>query len=37
MDSVDGTLRKVPLELWLCAYGLMAEPRWGWLGSMGLG
>lgn len=36
MDSVAGEVRKVPLELWLSTYGLMAEPRWGWLGSMGL-
>lgn len=36
MDCVAGTVRKVPLELWLSAYGLMANPRWGWLGSIGL-
>lgn len=36
MDAVSGEVRKVPLELWLSAYGLMADPRWGWLGSMGL-
>lgn len=36
MDSVDGAVRKVPLSLWLSAYGLMADPRWGWLGSIGL-
>ena len=36
MDSVEGRTRKVPLALWLSAYGLMAPPRWGWLGSMGL-
>lgn len=36
MDSVDTRLRKVPLALWLSAYGIMAPPRWGWLGSMGL-
>lgn len=36
MDSIEGRTRKVPLDLWLSAYGLMAPPRWGWLGSMGL-
>ncbi len=36
MDSVDSRVRKVPIVLWLSAYGLMDEPRWGWLGSMGL-
>lgn len=36
MDSIEGRTRKVPLTLWLSAYGLMAPPRWGWLGSMGL-
>ena len=36
MDSVAGEVRKVPLSLWLSTYGVMEEPRWGWLGSMGL-
>ena len=36
MDAVGDKVRKVPLELWLSAYGLMGDPRWGWLGSMGL-
>jgi hypothetical protein len=36
MDSLDGRTRTVPLILWLSTYGLMAPPRWGWLGSMGL-
>ena len=36
MDSVGERIRKVPLELWLSAYGLIDDPRWGWLGSMGL-
>lgn len=36
MDCVDNRVRTVPLTLWLSAYGLMQEPRWGWLGSMGL-
>lgn len=36
MDAVGTEVRKVPLELWLSAYGLMGEPRWGWLGGIGL-
>ena len=36
MDAVGKEVRKVPLELWLSAYGLMGNPRWGWLGTMGL-
>lgn len=36
MDCVAQGVRKVPLSLWLSAYGLVDEPRWGWLGSMGL-
>ena len=36
MDAVDGSIRRVPLSLWLSAYGLMEAPRWGWLGSIGL-
>ncbi len=36
MDCVADEVRIVPLELWLSAYGLMDEPRWGWLGSIGL-
>ncbi len=36
MDAVGNDVRTVPLRLWLCAYGLMADPRWGWLGSIGL-
>jgi cell wall-associated NlpC family hydrolase len=36
MDSVEAGVRKVPLHLWLSTYGLMEDPRWGWLGSMGL-
>ena len=35
-DAVGETVRTVPLDLWLSAYGLMCEPRWGWLGSIGL-
>lgn len=37
MDCVSDGVRKVPLDLWLSAYGLMSNPRWGWLGSIGLG
>ncbi|MDO4797773.1 MAG: hypothetical protein Q4A01_07115 [Coriobacteriales bacterium] len=36
MDCAGDEVRVVDLELWLSAYGLMDEPRWGWLGSIGL-
>ena len=36
MDCVAEGLRKVPLGLWLSAYGLVEDPRWGWLGGIGL-
>lgn len=36
MHCADGRVRQVPLELWLSAYGVMAEPRWGWLGGIAL-
>jgi hypothetical protein len=36
MDAVGKDVRRVPLRLWLSAYGLMVDPRWGWLGSIGL-
>lgn len=36
IDAVSDGVRKSDAELWLSAYGVMAEPRWGWLGSMGL-
>lgn len=36
MDCVDGRVRRVPLTLWLSAYGVASEPRWGWLGAMAL-
>lgn len=36
MDCVDARVRRVPLELWLSAYGVASEPRWGWLGAMAL-
>ncbi len=37
MDCVAEGIRKVPLGLWLSVYGLMEDPRWGWLGSIRLG
>lgn len=36
LDAVEDQIRTTPLSLWLTAYGLMSEPRWGWLGSMDL-
>lgn len=36
-DSAGGRVRTVPLELWTSAYGVMSEPRWGWLGAIALG
>ena len=30
------TVRRVPLELWLSAYGVASEPRWGWIGAISL-
>ena len=33
----DGRLVDAPLELWTSVYGVMAEPRWGWLGGIALG
>lgn len=36
MDSTGGRVRRVPLELWLSAYGVMARPRWGWLAGIAL-
>lgn len=36
MDCVGGRVRTVPLELWLSAYGVVEEPRWGWLGAVSL-
>lgn len=36
MDCVDDRVRTVPLVLWLDTYGVMAEVRWGWLGSIPL-
>lgn len=34
MDCVSGRVRRAPIEPWMSAYGLMASPRWGWLGSI---
>ncbi len=36
MDCQDGRVRTVPLDLWLLTYGLMARPRWGWMGAVSL-
>ena len=36
IDAAPTGVRRSDLELWLSAYGVMAEPRWGWLGSIGL-
>ena len=36
MDCVGDKVRRVPLSAWLLAYGLDAEPRWGWLGGIAL-
>ena len=36
MDCAEGRVRKAPLDLWLSTYGVMAEPRWGWLAHVGL-
>lgn len=36
LDCADNRIRRVPLELWLTAYGIMSAPRWGWLGTIGL-
>ena len=36
MDCADGRVRSVPLALWLSAYGVASEPRWGGLGAISL-
>lgn len=36
MDCVNDGIRTVPLVLWLDTYGVCAEVRWGWLGSIPL-
>lgn len=36
-DSAEDVVRSVPLGLWLLAYGLMVEPRWGWMAGIPLG
>lgn len=36
MDCADARVRTAPLEAWTSAYGVMAEPRWGWLGGIAL-
>ena len=35
-DASDVGLRCVPLSAWLSIYGVMDDPRWGWLGSVAL-
>lgn len=37
MDCAASQVRRVPLDLWLSTYGVMAEPRWGWLAFIDLG
>jgi hypothetical protein len=36
MDCAGDKVRRVPLSAWLLAYGVSAEPRWGWLGGVPL-
>ena len=36
MDCAGGGVREVPLALWLSAYGVASEPRWGWIGAVSL-
>lgn len=36
MDCAASTVRRVPLDLWLSTYGVMEEPRWGWLAHIDL-
>jgi len=36
MDCLGGRVRTAPLEAWLAVYGVMSEPRWGWLFSVDL-
>ena len=36
MDCAASRVRRVPLDLWLSAYGVMYEPRWGWLALIDL-
>ena len=36
-DCAGGRVRTVPLDMWLSAYGVACEPRWGWLGGITLG
>lgn len=37
MDCVDAGVRTVPFSLWYGAYGVTAEPRWGWMREIALG
>ncbi len=36
MDAVAAGIRTIDLELWMSTYGLIEQPRWGWLGSIDL-
>lgn len=36
MDCAGGRVRSVPFAAWLSVYGVASEPRWGWLGGIGL-
>lgn len=36
-DCAASQARRVPLDLWLSTYGVVAEPRWGWLAFIDLG
>lgn len=36
MHCASGRVLTVPLEPWLSVYGVMAPPRWGWLGGIDL-
>lgn len=36
MDCAASEVRRVPLDLWLSTYGIMREPRWGWLAHLDL-
>lgn len=35
-DSSDRGVRTVPLSAWLSVYGVMEDPRWGWLAGIAL-
>lgn len=35
-DCSDDGVRSAPLEAWLSVYGVMDDPRWGWIGGVAL-